>query len=70
MSVSLNLSSFCLLVGFPLQHLLVALCDGIKLEMKKLRHSVIIGLSSSDFSLGRGPIGHAASALEFGWVDG
>lgn len=48
MSVSLNLSSFCLLIGFLL-HPLVALCDGIKLETKKLRHSVIDRLVSASF---------------------
>lgn len=54
----------------------------MKLEMKKLRHGVVICLSSfprehvtgkmrgrtQAFSLGRDPGGHVASDLETGWV--
>lgn len=80
--VSLNLSSFCLLIGLPLHDLLVALCDGIKSEPRKLRCGVITGLSSisqahmtrqnerqnSRFQSGWRPNRSSCSALEIGWT--
>lgn len=67
MPVSLNLCSFCILIGLPLQDLLVQLCDEIKSETKKLRCSVITGLSSVPQELMTRQKSEAELELSVGW---